>query len=138
MPKLPRNTYRVELTQADDTTALVERVFEVTPILADILRGELEGPRHGIIDPKLQSVHVTVLWLWAAGIRTGQHELDFPTFKAACTNFELVKTVAAEVQGVPPTVPGGPDGQVSHLRLASDTPTTPAPGSTSETPTPTY
>lgn len=124
MPKLPRNTYRLELEGRDD-------IPEVTPILADILRGELEGPRHGITDPQKHSVHTTVLWCWSAALRAGVFEGDFPTFKAALVNFDIVKATEAEVQGVPPTSPA-----VSPSSSPGDTetPTPPLGGSSSSTP----
>lgn len=131
MARLKRTTYRYELESGE--------VFEVTPILADLLRAELEGPRHGIKDPSSHAIHTTVLWLWSAGLRAGQHELDFQTFKAAVVNFEPVKEGELEVQGVPPTSAASP------LPLPSPSPTdtgTPPPqwlGSTPsppETPTP--
>jgi hypothetical protein len=133
MPKLKRTTYRVELETTDPAEPLI---FEVTPILADILRAELEGPRHGINDPVRQSVHTTVLWLWSAAVRTGEFAGNFQTFKAACTNFEVVKATDAEVQGVPPTVADSPSDPHSSLPAHSATPATPPRGSSSSTPPP--
>lgn len=121
MSRLPRTTYRLELEGRDDNPV-------VTPILADILRAELEGPRHGITNPAMQAVHTTVLWLWAACVRTGEYDGKFLDFKASLTNFDVLKTTEAEVQGVPPTLPGEP---LSHSPADSVTPITPPPGSSS-------
>lgn len=121
MPMLPRTTYRLELDGRDDNPV-------VTPILADILKGELEGPRHGITDPKTQSVHTTVLWLWSACLRTGEFAGKFPEFKAALLNFEVIKATDQEVQAVPPTSPAEP---LSHSPADTDTPPTRPRGSSS-------
>jgi hypothetical protein len=96
----------------------------------DLLRAELEGPKHGLTDPKSQSIHFTVLWLWAASARTGHFESDFRTFKTICTNFEVVAAAGAEVQGVPPT-DAAPNVPHSPSLQTTDTPTTPEPGSSS-------
>lgn len=123
MPKLKKTTYRYELEGVDETTALTSELFEVTPILADLLRAELEGPKHGILDPKRQAIHLTVLWLWSAGLRNGQHELDFRTFRDRCLNFEVVaETDGTEVQGVPPTLAVSPTASPSSSPPATDTP----------------
>lgn len=121
MSKLPRTTYRLELEGRDDTP-------EVTPILADVLRAELEGPRHGITSPTTQSVHTTVLWLWSASVRLGYFDGDFRAFKTELTNFEVVKATGAEVQAVPPTLPAE---SRSDSPAASDTRPTRPRGSSS-------
>jgi hypothetical protein len=121
MPKLARTTYRLELEGRDDTP-------EVTPILADILRGELEGPKHGITDPQRYSIHTTVLWLWSACLRDKLFDGGFQEFKAALLNFEPVKPAGVEVQGVPPTSPAEP---LSSSPATTDTPDMPARGSSS-------
>lgn len=98
-------TYRVELRNGEDTP-LDPIVYEVTVILADLLRGELEGPRHGITDLSKQPMHGTVLWLWSASVRCGHYAGGFQEFKAACLGFEVVNRPATdEVRAVPPTLP---------------------------------
>lgn len=124
MSKLPRTTYRLELEGRDDNPV-------VTPILADVLRAELEGPRHGITNPAAQAVHTTVLWIWSACLRAGEYDGKFPEFKAALLNFEVVRD-AVEVQGVPPTSPAE---SRSSSPADTDPPTTPPRGSSSS-PTP--
>jgi len=101
--KLARTTYRVELDNGETPP------YQVEVILADLLRAELEGPKHGITNPQTQSLHTTVLWLWSASLRSGNYEAGFREFKTACTNFEVVKAAGAEVRGVPPTSEGGSD-----------------------------
>lgn len=114
MPKLNRTTYRLELEGRDDNP-------EVTPILADILRGELEGPRHGITDPQKFSIHTTVLWLWSACLRDKLFEGGFQEFKTALLNFEPVRSNDLEVCGVPPTLPTEPPSD-SPATTATRTP----------------
>lgn len=134
MPKLPRTTYRAELTNSADPDN--PTIVELTPILADLLRAELEGPKHGLRDPSVHSLHFTVMWLWSAALRAGAFEGGFPEFKAALVNFEPVKAVDAQVQGVPPTPAAGDTEPHSPLPHTSGTPTTPGIGYVSSRETP--
>lgn len=128
MPKLSRTTYRVELEG--------EELFEVTPILRDILRGELEGPKHGINNPAAQSIHTTLLWIWSAAVADGHFAGGFREFRDACTNFETVKPAPTdlEVQGVPPTSAASPSEPHSLSLVDSATPKPPKRGSRSSRP----
>lgn len=55
---------------------------------ADQLRAELEGRKHGITDARSAPMHVTVLWLWAALVRTGQYDDRFQAFKSVCVSYD--------------------------------------------------
>lgn len=113
MSKLARTTYRLELEEPESDP----RVIEVTPILRDVLRGELEAPKHGLKDPSVHSVHFVLLHCWSAAVADGSWSGGFREFKEACQNFEVVKLTEGEVQGVPPT-----PAPVLHLAPPSSSP----------------
>lgn len=72
---LKRTTLLVQMPDRDEP-------YEVPVILADQLRGELEGKKQGL-DIKL-SMHTTALWAWSAMCRLGHYDGPFQDFKADC------------------------------------------------------
>lgn len=100
MSKFTRTEFDVTMAPAEGETE--PTTHRVTVILADQLRGELEGKRHGV-DIK-DAIHTTALWGWSAMVREGHTSLSFREFTAACWEVEQVKD--REPTTVDPTTPG--------------------------------
>lgn len=67
----------------------------------DQLRAELEARQIGLSSVKDTPFHLTVLWLWAAMVRTKRTDDKWATFKRRCLHYEADKQRPA-----PHTEPG--------------------------------
>jgi hypothetical protein len=110
---LPRQRFQVELATEDG-----ERIHQVEILNGDQLRAELEGPRHGMTDPKARPQHYATLVCWAALSRTGDYDGTFRDFMAECALIELVKKEGAEL--VDPTRPAPGTGSPSSWPPTSE------------------
>lgn len=90
-PSIKRPAYHVWVAPegVDPDTATDDQLdyHHVVIHSADQLRAELEAKRHGI-DQRANPMHVTVLWLWAAMVRTGDYADKFAAFKTACVSYD--------------------------------------------------
>lgn len=96
MPNLKRPAFHVLLLpeDADPATATDEDADQLHVVIhaADQLRGELEASKLGLrAGGKDAPMHVTMLWLWAALVRTERFGGNFQTFKARCLAFDTDK-----------------------------------------------
>lgn len=94
---MKRTSFVVAMSGTEDNPPTEHRV---TLMLADQLRGELEGKKLGI-DLSLP-VHTSALWVWSAMVRLGHYAGTFQEFKGACIDYEKVDGEQADV---PPTSP---------------------------------
>lgn len=72
-------------------------------IQADMLRGELEGSKHGISAADKAPMAGQALWIWAALQRTGGVVCKFSEFRARVITIQARK---GEDEDVDPTPPG--------------------------------
>lgn len=73
-------------------------------VLADQLRGELEGKKRGL-SVQAHPVHASALWVWAGVNRTGVWTGTFEDFQKACLEYEKV----GEAEPDPTTQAASPD-----------------------------
>jgi len=96
---LKRTTFEVYMTPVDDPSG--EPVEYVVPvILADQLRGELEGKKYGLGTET--PLHLSALWAWAAMCREGHYAGGFHDFQKACIDYNKVGD-DADADDVDPT-----------------------------------
>jgi hypothetical protein len=102
-PKLTRPKYHVWLDPRPDLTAdspeLDDTELEYHHVVVnagDQLRAELEAKRNALGSPKDSPMHLTVLWLWAALVRTKRYDGKFQAFKLACISFDPDKPADAD------------------------------------------
>jgi hypothetical protein len=79
----------------------------------DMLRAELEGPKHGIVDMEATPMHFTTLWIWASLVRTHVIEDGFKEFKPRLLQLDEVADEpddANDPEPVDPTRSGAPTG----------------------------
>lgn len=104
-PKLTRPKFHVWLDPRPDLTPdspeLDDTELEYHHVVinsSDQLRAELEAKRHGLGKPQDNPMHLTVLWLWAALVRTKRYGDKFAAFKLACVAYDPDKPADAEGQ----------------------------------------
>ena len=105
-PKLTRPKFHVWLDPRPDLTPDSPELDEselvyhhVVVNAGDQLRAELESKRHQLGSPKETPMHLTVLWLWAALVRTKRYDGKFAQFKSACITFDADKPKDDDGQG---------------------------------------
>jgi len=91
-PTIKRPAFHVWLApEGVDPNTATDDQLEYHHVLVhsgDQLRAELEAKRVGITDMRANPMHITVLWLWAALVRTGAYSDKFQAFKAACVSYD--------------------------------------------------
>jgi hypothetical protein len=106
-PTLSRPTYHVWIAPADtdhDTLPESELVYRLVRVSAgDQLRAELEAKRLHLGSAKDSPMHLTVLWLWAALVRTGGFDGTFAAFRDRCVAFDPDKDEDNDEAAVTPT-----------------------------------